>query len=503
MDASVAALEEFLRARGTTWSEDKIAMSQEGVVHGFGVVATKDIKKGEELFRITKASAFGVDLEPLNADSGKGANEKSEERAAEGKKGSSDEDDDSGEEDSEDDDDEDDDNVENRDSQATFAVHLLDERAKGSKVSEWAPLWQTLPDPATYDDLPWLWDPSETVGTELEGPVAKKRERLHEEYKALGRSDFTEDQFARACGVIISHLNPFFGGAVVPFVYMLNCSKTYEANVAFEEQEGATENDTVVVGRALKAIEAGEELMQSYGNDISSAELLYRCGFVLPEAELRNVVDLNFDRIPVKEESAKDEILEFLEQAGILASCSWDGLGDLKTIEMHTDDTGRWGRTEVRIACAVAELDKETLKKVIAFSTDEGEHKSFSKKLRFDRMDRTAILLSAALDALCKESWPPSTVDFHKNLVSKARKSQLTKKETESDSEDKSEKDDAEELLWEVLRPVLSKSAIDTALKVFDDREAEQKLNKSERPEIKHLLHVENAVLPTERHHHH
>ncbi|GBG33468.1 N-lysine methyltransferase setd6 [Hondaea fermentalgiana] len=449
----VKALEAFLEQRGASWARGKVEMTTEGVVHGFGVVAKSTIAEGEEIFRIPREAAFGAGLLAGTSENERDDNNENG----------------------------DEDEVEHRDSQMSHALLLLAERAKGSETSPWAPLWATLPEPSTYEDLPWLWpaERGEAVkGTALELPIANKKTRIEEEWKALvarGETSVDLESYAHACGVILSHLNPFFGGAVVPFVYMLNCSNTNEPNVEFESEE-TEEGDEVVVGRAICDIAAGEELTQAYGNDISNAELVYRCGFALPQAELRDVVDVGYAS---EVQAGKERIQEvnLLQRAGVIAACAWDGLEDVLTIEVSKDS----GLTELRVACAVRGLDDATLAKFCEYCGLSGAEASplsagkaaglSVKKQRLDEMDCVAVLLCACLDAVERGEWPPSTAKSHAAMLGAARKSEAIKDDEDEDDED-DEDEDEDEVLWDVLRPVLASKAVQHATEVLRTRMA-------------------------------
>ena len=75
----------------------------------------------------------------------------------------------------------------------------------------------------------------------------------------------TLDQYTSACAVIMSRIQPWWGGSLVPFVDQANHSK--EPHLEFRLSKGQVE------GRALRVIEPGE-VFQSYGN-VSTADSLY------------------------------------------------------------------------------------------------------------------------------------------------------------------------------------------------------------------------------------
>ena len=75
----------------------------------------------------------------------------------------------------------------------------------------------------------------------------------------------TLDQYTNACAVIMSRIQPWWGGSLVPFVDQANHSK--EPHLEFRLSKVQVE------GRALRVIEPGE-VFQSYGN-LSTADSLY------------------------------------------------------------------------------------------------------------------------------------------------------------------------------------------------------------------------------------
>lgn len=75
----------------------------------------------------------------------------------------------------------------------------------------------------------------------------------------------TLDQYTNACAVIMSRIQPWWGGSLVPFVDQANHSK--EPHLEFRLSKAQIE------GRALRVIEPGE-VFQSYGN-LSTADSLY------------------------------------------------------------------------------------------------------------------------------------------------------------------------------------------------------------------------------------
>jgi hypothetical protein len=184
-------------------------------------------------------------------------------------------------------------------------------------ASEWAPLLSSLPDVRSFGDLPWLWGLDAPEGdaaavaavasTELELPVRRKLQRLRREHAALGAAGQQVPPLAlnaRACGVVLPHLNPWFGTKIVPFNDILNCPEDpAELNVEFalaasagaarrkRRRQGGASDARAVVGRAVRDVAQGAELLQSDGgSEMATPDLAFRCGFVLERASLRSDV---------------------------------------------------------------------------------------------------------------------------------------------------------------------------------------------------------------------
>ena len=223
------AITRWLRAGGCEWCPG-VAYTNVGTSYGYGLVATRTLRRGEVLCAVPRRAAFG----------GGAAAAKDE-----------------------------------GDTQRCLATRLLREKLARGAASRWAPFLATL----TFAPCPWTWsadDVRELDGTELEPVVALKLQRLESEARAARDDlgvDVSDGEYGAACAVVASHANPWFGRSVVPF----NCTLNYGApgNVAFSER------GDVVVGRATRTVRAGEELLQQYAE--SHADLVYRYGFA-PDA---------------------------------------------------------------------------------------------------------------------------------------------------------------------------------------------------------------------------
>ena len=348
----------WVAAQGVHCHESVIT-TRDGVVAGYGCVATRKLKKGELLFRVPRKACFGPSAgAPIDAE-------------APG------------------------------DTQRRFAVRLLKERAVGS-ASRWHPLLAVL-SPAP---CPWIWpEGSERYldGTELEEVLARKRQRLRCERKKLGLSDDAarSREYDAACALVASHLNPWFGGSITP----VNATLNYAAapNVEFE-----AEGVDTVVARAVRPIAAGEELTQEYCE--STAMFLYRYGFV-PSAVL-GAGGPNADRAgptagavrPLADDAVSISSaallalvappsshhllaprLRLLCAAGALGVCPWDGLDEIVTAEIQRDGVGtaklvgalillalddeRWALAEAA-AAAVAAAEEEMASAEMASKAD-------------------------------------------------------------------------------------------------------------------------------------
>eukprot|EP00516_Mucochytrium_quahogii_P003619 CAMPEP_0203762282 /NCGR_PEP_ID=MMETSP0098-20131031/15207_1 /ASSEMBLY_ACC=CAM_ASM_000208 /TAXON_ID=96639 /ORGANISM=" , Strain NY0313808BC1" /LENGTH=451 /DNA_ID=CAMNT_0050656637 /DNA_START=195 /DNA_END=1550 /DNA_ORIENTATION=- len=385
----------WLESKGVKWSKDKVSITNDEaiVIHGFGVVCRQDIEEGDELFRIPRTACFG-------ACTGEDKNEDAEEV----------------------------------DSQKDIAMALLKEIKLGYE-SQWAPFVATLPHYETYSDLPWLWEDWEdkTKGTELYEACKSKRERLKQEQKEIDA-----DTYRRLCGVVISHLNPFFGRSIVPFVYMLNCPNDNKPNVEFYVNDEL--DPDMVVGYALRGIKKGEELTQSYGtSSLALADLIYRCGFVMNEdVPLNDVVSIPATSL------AAEERLPLLDKAGVVQACPWDGLEDKLTVELSREGDGL---VELGVLCFAGGLTHSDWVDIQEFCEASFESEGL------DEMDTSAIVLCCALEAKSNSSWPPVDRDSRcKELASKLEAGRAGAHEEEDDDED-------DEELWGVLCPKLSLQA--------------------------------------------
>ena len=318
----------WLRSRGVWWPKDAIATTSEGVVAGVGCVATSNLKKNTVICRVPRAACLGHRTAESDLN---GAAADADERPIEG------------------------------DSHCGLALELLNRE----KNEAFAPLLDIL----TPAACPWVW-PAEAArwldGTELEPVLKRKNRRLELEFDGIGmipaneRPDFVSvGTFERACALAASHVNPWFGGAVVPFNCTLNWSA--DPNVEFD-----AEGTEWVVGKTTRDVKKGEELFQECAP--TTAELVYRYGFappplstdggssrkrkaaqdddggssastvwqVLPE----DAVSIRLEDIAGGKSSRLSDRTAVLCLAGAVASSPWDGLTDTYTVELTRDGGG-------------------------------------------------------------------------------------------------------------------------------------------------------------------
>ncbi len=303
----------------------------ENVVAGWGCVATSFIKDGTILFEIPREACFT-------------SNEYSSDSHGDGSSSDDDGDDDDA------DVDEAITSDTQKKLALKLLRDMDDNRSDTRNVTKWKPFLDLLtPHPLPWT-WPKQFREKVLLGTELEKVVERKVERVRKEYKKIIASsaaatkgnardsgkkskmayssmqNLTYQQYLRATSLVASHANPWFGVSIVPFNTTLNCPNVgEEANVEFDlvkkkmkvplsNTSGNSGHDTslkkskgkvrrgtktgnknfkekriskvMIVGRAMKDIQPGQELFQQYGDSI--AELVYRCGFAPCPFERRN-----------------------------------------------------------------------------------------------------------------------------------------------------------------------------------------------------------------------
>ncbi|CAE8743737.1 unnamed protein product, partial [Polarella glacialis] len=275
-----------------------------GPHHGWGLACLQPVARGEVLIRVPRAAAFTATAElgvaggsaefQLEAD----ANVPEELRSFK-------------------------DDV---DCQLPLAVALLLAGRAGQGGPWWAKLRPEVTPTRCLTAWLWAWPradgedavPAALLGSELAGPVKAKRGRLRLEAQALrpllsaapprnnnnssssnnsnnssnsssnssssnNNSNSSNNnsnsnnnntilaEYAQACAVVMSRVQPWWGGSLVPFVDQANHHWGLP-HIEFRCVKGGD-----VVGKAVRSIPPGE-ILQSYG-DMSTADSLYRYGF--------------------------------------------------------------------------------------------------------------------------------------------------------------------------------------------------------------------------------
>ncbi|MEM6713377.1 MAG: SET domain-containing protein, partial [Pseudomonadota bacterium] len=243
--------------------------TNKGVIAGYGCVAVREIATGEILFSIPQCACLGAHTGQPDGDC-----------------------------------------------QGRIARQVL------RRDPEWLPLLNAL----TPASCPWLWPQDARKylqGTELEDVVKMKLQRLS--------SECDHPDYARACALVLSHVNPWFNTSIVPFSCLLNYCR--RPNVKFA-QRGQR-----VIGWALRRISPGSELTQEYAS--STAEFVYRYGFTPPSK-----VSLPDDAVSVTlsdfgfTHHCTASTVDALVKALCLEDNPWDGLNHLLTVELGANATG-------------------------------------------------------------------------------------------------------------------------------------------------------------------
>mmetsp|Transcript_8862 Transcript_8862/g.13586 ORF Transcript_8862/g.13586 Transcript_8862/m.13586 type:complete len:449 (-) Transcript_8862:2217-3563(-) len=237
------------------WKNKKVLITKHKVVAGIGALAKKRINAGELLFRIPRRACL------LSSDKGDTQKE---------------------------------------------CVKKIEQNEKRS---------MHIINSLSFADCAFVWPRMERKvllkGTELEDVVESKIKRLKNENVSI-------KNYAHKCALIASHINPWFGGAIVPYSCWLNLGE--KVNVIFTQNK----NETYVEGRALTCIQKGQELTQAYA--YSAAELLYRYGFIPYFWDLGSEDSVSFllgkDIPSTLSKNAQD----WLSRALCFETSPWDGL---------------------------------------------------------------------------------------------------------------------------------------------------------------------------------
>lgn len=211
------------------------------------------------------------------------------------------------------------------------------------------------------DDLRSASVPRALCGTELEAPVAAKRRRLGKEFDALPddiqRAIGGLVGYANACAVVMSRVQPWFGGSFVPIVTQANHAWGLP-HVEFRRRPPSRGGAPArVEGRALRAIPPGE-VFQSYG-ELSTADALYRYGFVPAVSSAAEIVTLPGDCVTVTgdlllsaaaavtsrhagctREAPAASRCAILDEACLLGESPWDGVDGVLGVELGAGGQG-------------------------------------------------------------------------------------------------------------------------------------------------------------------
>eukprot|EP00747_Dinoflagellata_sp_TGD_P058293 gnl/TRDRNA2_/TRDRNA2_151054_c0_seq3.p1 gnl/TRDRNA2_/TRDRNA2_151054_c0~~gnl/TRDRNA2_/TRDRNA2_151054_c0_seq3.p1 ORF type:complete len:541 (+),score=105.68 gnl/TRDRNA2_/TRDRNA2_151054_c0_seq3:43-1665(+) len=316
--------EEWLRSRGVWWDE-RVRLraplpsgARAGSTQGWGLTCLKPIAKGELLVRVPRAAALSTKSLPQAEALLAAAGVPEAQRVIRMDK----------------------------DSQLPLCVALL----LGAGEEAWLPKLRPQVTPASCP-LAWSWPKDSSaakllVGTELESVISAKYRRLQEEYATLRRAPLPEhcdfDAYLRASTVIMSRVQPWWSGSLVPFVDMANHTWS-TPHVEFRRRGDAIE------GRAVTSVKVGE-ILQSYG-ELSTADALYRYGMASPATtaaavRLRDddVVTIGAEIIEAAVSAQANEVSTvpaaaaqrrpLLEAAGLFADSPWDGVNGLAGIEI-------------------------------------------------------------------------------------------------------------------------------------------------------------------------
>eukprot|EP00928_Gymnodinium_smaydae_P086899 TRINITY_DN7129_c0_g2_i1.p1 TRINITY_DN7129_c0_g2~~TRINITY_DN7129_c0_g2_i1.p1 ORF type:complete len:544 (+),score=97.56 TRINITY_DN7129_c0_g2_i1:42-1673(+) len=330
--------EGWLRSRGVWWDSrvriqppaelsDSETKSHPGC-HGWGIICAEPVAKGETLIRVPSSAAFAATAD-LGLPDAKCVNVLLKESDVAEEFYSFKED---------------------VDCQLPLALALLIAREKPDLGSN-GPWWPKIRPEVTPPKCPaaWCWGwpqaiaerldtdgcPEMLKGTELEAPIRAKRKRITKEIHALkplltslSMQQIGLAEYSAACAVVMSRIQPWWGGSFVPFVDQANHS--WQApHVEFRLRRGE------VVGQALREIPVGE-VWQSYG-ELSTADSLYRYGFACQAATASDVSATIVDVVTLSAElltegtaaesgCRQSDRLAFLIRLGLLEESPWDGL---------------------------------------------------------------------------------------------------------------------------------------------------------------------------------
>lgn len=364
-DPKIEAFERWLSRHDVSWRQDLFKISSaadSAVAAGWGLLAKCPIEPGQELFRIPRRACLGA--------TSNGANDGDAEQFT--------------------------------DSQQKLAELILEELDLGESSS-----WRPMLDMISAAPCPWVWPEKARPfldGTELAAVLHLKMQRLAAELATTAKS-ISSMKYYEACALVISHANPWFGGqTLVPFNFMMNCSIGGADNVETDA------DGEYVVGRAVKPISQGEELVHAYTD--STAEMIYRYGFICPPAlddtgrEMLlpdDSVCIEINHIPNSTRGGShNSKLRALVKANALAYSAWDGLDDVVNAELKPDGEGTARLVGAALVFAADEGSWSTTTALLGQFGRDGQQDDRADDDSEDEDDEQADLVAALLVAgLC------------------------------------------------------------------------------------------------------
>lgn len=335
----LACYENWLRARGVSWDQRlQLQTPEMGSISGWGLRSSERIPKGEKLIQVPPAAALTARASIME---GQSVLDLLKEGQLEEFTSFD----------------------ETSDCQLPLAVALI------LADKSWWPKLRKEVTPR-HCDLAWNWSSpmAETLlsGTDLEKVVAAKQRRISEEFKKLKSAmkksfaTITLEQYTSACAVIMSRIQPWWGGSLVPFVDQANHDQ--KPHMEFRLRQGKVE------ARSIRVIEPGE-VFQSYG-ELSAADSLFRYGFTEFASKASDIVVSYADvvTLSLKDLAEGDENFSHraaeLKALNLLEESPWDGLEDVG-IELSRSRRpknaagGIKGLRRFWAACAIVKLSED------------------------------------------------------------------------------------------------------------------------------------------------
>ena len=300
----LACYENWLRARGVSWDQRlQLQTPEMGSISGWGLRSSERIPKGEKLIQVPPAAALTARASIME---GQSVLDLLKEGQLEEFTSFD----------------------ETSDCQLPLAVAFI------LADKSWWPKLRKEVTPR-HCDLAWNWSSPMAgtllLGTDLEKVVAAKQRRISEEFEKLKSAmkktfaTITLEQYTSACAVIMSRIQPWWGGSLVPFVDQANHDQ--KPHIEFRLRQGKVE------ARSIRVIEPGE-VFQSYG-ELSAADSLYRYGFTEFASKASDIVVSYADvvTLSLKDLAEGDENFSHraaeLKALNLLEESPWDGLEDV------------------------------------------------------------------------------------------------------------------------------------------------------------------------------